>query len=66
MDDEGEEKSKHIRLTIPADAIADAEERDDVKGFDKETIVEIKFFEKDETTARVQIEATQGDIHQWK
>ena len=65
-DDEGEEKPKHIRLTIPADAIADEDERDDVKGFDSETVVEIKFFKKDDTTVRLHIQATQGDIPHWK
>lgn len=65
-DDKATEKQKHIRITIKPDAISGAEERDDVKGFDSQTIVEIKFFKKDDTTARVQIQATQGDISQWK
>ena len=58
MDDdeeEGQTKSKHIRLTIKPDEIDGAEERDEVKGFDSETVVEMKFFKKDESTARVQI-----------
>jgi len=58
MDDdeeEGQTKSKHIRLAIKPDEIDGAEERDEVKGFDSETVVEMKFFKKDESTARVQI-----------
>jgi len=68
MDDDEEtaEKPKHIRLTIKADAIAEGEERDDVKGFDQDTVVEIKFFKKDDTTVRVQIQPTQGDLAHWK
>jgi len=47
-DEEGATRGKHIRLTIKPDQISDTEERDDVKGFDSETVVEIKFFKKDE------------------
>jgi len=65
-DDNQKEKSKHIRLTIKADAISGEEERDDVKGFDQDTTVEIKFFKKDDTTTRVNIQATSGDIPHWK
>lgn len=54
-DEEATEKNQHIRVTIPSDGINDAEERDQVKGFDSETVVEIKFFQKDESTVRVQI-----------
>lgn len=68
MDDEteGAQKAKHIRITIQPDGISGEEERDDVKGFDAETTVEIKFFKKDDTTARVHIQATKGDIAHWK
>jgi len=52
-DDEAETKAKHIRLTIAKDEIDGAEERDEVKGFDSETVVEIKFFKVDDSTARV-------------
>lgn len=65
-DDEKAAKPKHIRLTIKPDSISGEEERDDVKGFDSQTVVEIKFFKKDDTTARIQIQATQGDIQHWK
>lgn len=65
-DDASAEKQKHIRITIKPDSISGEEERDDVKGFDSQTVVEIKFFKKDDTTARVQIQATQGDISHWK
>lgn len=61
-DDEEAEKAKHIRLTIAADNIDGAEERDVVKGFDSETVVEIKFFKVDETKTRVMINAIKGDI----
>jgi len=61
-DEEGQTKSKHIRLTIKPDEIDGAEERDEVKGFDSETVVEMKFFKKDDTTARVHIQAVKGDI----
>lgn len=47
-DDAAVEKDKHIRVTIKADTIDDGEERDEVKGFDQETIVQIKFFKKDD------------------
>lgn len=65
-DDASVEKPKHIRITIKPDSISGAEERDDVKGFDSQTVVEVKFFKKDDTTARIQIQATQGDIQHWK
>lgn len=65
-DDDTKERPKHIRITIKPSGISGAEERDDVKGFDTETIVEIKFFKKDESTARVQIQATKGDHAYWK
>lgn len=65
-DEEGQTRSKHIRLTIKPDEIDGAEERDEVKGFDSETVVEIKFFKKDDSTARVHIQATKGDIQHWK
>lgn len=65
-DEEGQTKSKHIRLTIKPDEIDGAEERDEVKGFDSETVVEMKFFKKDDTTARVHIQAVKGDIQHWK
>ena len=52
-DDEADTKAKHIRLTIAKDEIDGAEERDEVKGFDSETVVEIKFFKVDDSTARV-------------
>ena len=54
-DDEEETKQKHIRLTIQSDEIDGAEERDEVKGFDSETVVEIKFFKVEDNKARVQI-----------
>merc|ERR1719498_386596 len=54
-DDEKAERQRHIRITIKPDAISGAEERDDVKGFDSQTVVEIKFFKKDDTTARIQV-----------
>jgi len=65
-DDAQAEKEKHIRLTIQPDGIDDSEERDEVKGFDSETVVEIKFFQKDADTARVHIQATKGDHAHWK
>lgn len=42
------------------------EERDVVKGFDTETVVEIKFYQNGENSARVQIQATKGDHAAWK
>lgn len=68
MDNDAEDavKSKHIRVTIQPDKIDGAEERDEVKGFDTETVVEIKFYQKDETTYRIQVQATKGDINHWK
>lgn len=68
LDDDAEDavKSKHMRITIKPDAISGEEERDDVKGFDQETTVEIKFFKKDDTTARIHIQATKGDMAHWK
>lgn len=65
-DDEQVDKNKHFRLTIKPDQIDAAEERDEIKGFDQETVVEIKFFKKDDSTARVLIQATKGDIPHWK
>lgn len=65
-DDESTEKPKHIRITINSDAINDTEERDEVKGFDSQTVVEIKFYKKDKDTTRVQIVPTKGDINHWK
>lgn len=47
-DDAEVQKDKHLRLTIKADTIDDKEERDEVKGFDQETIVQIKFYKKDD------------------
>ena len=61
-DDQDATKNKHIRLTIPQDKIDGAEEREVVKGFDSETVVEIKFFKVDETKTRVMINAIKGDI----
>lgn len=68
MDDDSEEapKFKHIKLTIQPDGISGEEERDEVKGFDVETVVEIKFFKKDDDTARVFINPVRGDQAHWK
>merc|ERR1712227_1045024 len=68
MDDDTEDaqKFKHIKLTIQPDGISGEEERDEVKGFDVETVVEIKFYQKDEQTARVHIQAVKGDHAHWK
>jgi len=68
MDDDSEEaqKFKHIKLTIQPDGISGEEERDEVKGFDVETVVEIKFYQKDDQTARVFIQAVRGDHAHWK
>ena len=65
-DDEQTDKDKHIRITIQPDEISGEEERDVVKGFDVETIVEIKFYQKDDQTARVHIQAIKGDQAAWK
>ena len=65
-DDAAVEKDKHIRLTIKPDTIDAGEERDEVKGFDAETTIEIKFFKKDEATSHVQIVVTKGDHAHWK
>ena len=65
-DDEQQDKPKHFTITIKPDEIDGAEERDEVKGFDKETVVEIKFFRKDDQTARVHIQAVKGDVAHWK
>jgi hypothetical protein len=65
-DDASVEKPRHIRITIKPDQISAQDERDEVKGFDTQTEVEIKFFKKDDTTARIQIQATKGDISHWK
>jgi hypothetical protein len=65
-DDDAKEKNTHIRITIPSDGINDTEERDTVKGFDYETVVEIKFFQKDDDTVRVQIQPTKRAVNHWQ
>lgn len=65
-DDAQAEKNKHIRITIQPDGIDGGEERDVVKGFDSETIVEIKFYQNGDSSARVHIQATKGDHAAWK
>jgi hypothetical protein len=37
-----------------------------VKGFDYETVVEIKFFQKDDDTVRVQIQPTKRAVNHWQ